>query len=470
MDNSELKILFPVTLLKSGPELLNPDNTETIWEYYLLENISCGLVRDSKFSPTGYLGCVADRFFQENQRTWIFHVNPNLKWSDGSVVSANEITDWLEALKNSNRRHIKYLKLANKIVYNEADRIIKIEFPFAMDETLLHELSLADSGLFSADYKDNGWGRTVGPYSVETWNSQENILKLHANRFSPLYNEKMAEKVVLTKLSDPKQRNQIFKTISFDVVPVVASASPKNTSMVLPNAPQVWSSHPMEISFFYFNHRDLRNRDLVFRKKIASAVNEFRGHIVETTPSISSFLPEDQLIPAGFDGHLETSTAIFIEKNAVKIIPVKLKLSTSFRDYPELTDKMSHIFLEHGIQLEFEFSDTTAFEKNESIGIYSFLGNQRDASGSWSFLTGAPDGPLCDWIGEYQKYFTRVFDGSDIKDRKNALMDLHRFILESAIAIPFMVGKQRYLLSDKVDASNWNQFDARLRIYELRRK
>jgi len=54
-----VKVLFPTKFLIPSNALLNPHNTETIWEYYLLENLSCGLVLDDSRSPDGFRGCLS---------------------------------------------------------------------------------------------------------------------------------------------------------------------------------------------------------------------------------------------------------------------------------------------------------------------------------------------------------------------------------------------------------------------------
>lgn len=469
MSEPALKILFPVSLLKEGVELLDPDNTETIWEYYLLENISCGLVRDSKFSATGYDGCLADRFYQENSKTWVFHI-PERKWSDGTVITSNEIIGWIESLRTGSKRHIKYLSSSEKITFSETERVLKIHFPFEMDTTILHELSLADSGLFPANYKTAGWSKTVGPYFVESWNFADSALALSANKYSPLFNNEMPKKAILTKLKDPASRNQIFKTIHFDVVPIVASANLKNTKMVLPNAPQVWSSHPMDISFFYFNYNNEKTHSDSRRQLFAMAVEELRGYITSLIDADSPFLPEDQMIPKGFSGRLDSTPRLSNPSKTNNTINIKLLLGTRFKEMPKLTEKMKSVFLNYGFNIDFEYADRSSFKSDEFAGIYSFLGNQQDASGSWSFLAGPPHGPLSSWSKEFQKDYDQVFNIADLKNRQKHIQSFHEVILNKYIAVPFMVGTQRYLLSESIDASNWNQFDSRIRIYDIRRK
>lgn len=468
MSKPAIKILFPVVLLKEAPALLDPNNTETIWEYYLLENISCGLVRDSKFSATGYEGCLADRFYQENPNTWVFHL-PQRKWSDGADITSDEILGWIESLRTGSKRHIKYLSLADKVTFLEVERVLKIHFPIEMDTTILHELSLADSGLFPTNYKTVGWSKTVGPYFVESWNHAERALLLSANKFSPFFNDDMPMSAVLTQLKDPSLRSEIFKTIPFDLVPVVAAANLKNTKMVLPNAQQIWSSHPMSITFFHFNAKNEKVFNMHNRQIFAAAIKELRSYVTKLTDPDNPLFPEDQMIPKGFSGRLKVAPKVMSVK-ASSTLSIKIRLGTNFKDMPNLTEKMQQIFLDHGFKVMIEYDDRLTFNVDEFAGTYSFLGNQQDASGSWSFLASPPFGQLSTWSTHFQEEYNQVFNAVDLKNRQQHLLSLHETILKKFIAIPFMIGTQRYLLSENIDASNWNQFDARIRIYDLRRK
>jgi hypothetical protein len=143
--------------------------------------------KSAQSSEKSYKKITALQFYQEDQKTWVFHL-PKRKWSDGTPVTPAEILAWIESLRTGSNRHIKYLKLADKVTFLEAERILKIRFPIEMDATILHELSLADSGLFPTNYKTVGWSKTVGPYFVASCNYAERALLLSANKLSPLFN------------------------------------------------------------------------------------------------------------------------------------------------------------------------------------------------------------------------------------------------------------------------------------------
>lgn len=463
-----LQVLFPTSVLRPTVDLLDPDNTETIWEYYLLENLACGLVRDSQSSVTGYDGCIAEQFYQKDERTWAFKIG-HLKWSDGSDIVENEILNWLNGLTSTSKRHIQFLKLAEEIKYDSSSRTITMRFPFKVDQTILHELSLADASLLPSDYKTKGWAKTTGPYRVEKWDSSSKQLMLVANPNSRLFKEAMPKQVVLAQLQDVQDRDKIFQSIFFDVVPLNATTGPRRSRDILQRAPQVFEAFPTSIIFFHFNPQNKDAKALSNRLLFSSIIQRFRNRIEQLTEGASPFLPETQLIPDGFDGRLDTSPNI-VTPSETTLTHVTVKLSPSFLDFEPLMQGLVDEFSRAGINLELKYSLSPDFDGTEFASIYNFIGNQQDSTGTWSFLADKEQGLLRGWFSAYQNCFRNVFAASDLINREHYLKQLHERILLDALAVPLMVGKQRYLLSKRIDSSRWNKFDARMRFYELRWK
>lgn len=460
--------LYLISILKEGQELLDPKNTETVWEYYLLENLSCGLVRDSRSSSTGYEGCIAERFYQSDPKTWLFKIR-SLNWSDGTPVTKLEIENWMNSLRAVESRHIQFFKQVSKIEFNEETRILKIGFKSKASEGLLHELSLADANLLPTEYKTRGWNRTVGPYSVKKWSKANNQLLLSANKYSPLYNSNMPMELELKELKNPELRSELFKSIKTDLVLVNSVAIPERSKLLLQNAPQIYVCHPTVILYFALNKKNtlansLKNRD-AFAQIIRNVQSEF-DHLKDIT---STLKVEGQMIPKGFDGRLpEFEAKAPSNGENLRGLTVKVRVYEGFEQNKYIFDLLKNGFLNAGINLQFDFSNKPASQSEDEFATASiFFGNQLDPSGSWSFLLFSPQGPIHPWLSEIR---------NDLKENnsltpeanKNFFLDLHREILTKHFVVPFLVGSQRYLLSDRVDASGWNRFDSRIRFYELK--
>lgn len=461
--SSEFRVHFPLSVLKSDQSLLDPNNTETVWEYYLLENLSCGLVRDSKASPSGYEGCIAERFYQESPEKWTFQLR-SLYWSDGSKVLESEIKFWIDSLRSEEKRHIKILKHALSVVYEEEERLLKLHFPFPVGNEVIHEFSLADAGFFPKDFKSHGWGKTIGPYVVTEWSSERLNLRLKANPYSPLFRKEMPDSVELFLLNDLKERALLFSRIPVDVLPVSPLAAPSVVNEVIKNVPRIYECHPSQILFFYFNFGSNEARSIEVRNLFTYAIKKAQEN--NRLHQSYSYSAESQMIPEGFQGRLP-SVHFGYEPSVGLLKKIKVNILNSFKEFGPLLDNLKNAFSEMGIVVEFTFSNSPNFNQGEIAAAYMFVGNPLDSSGSWSFLTGAPHGVLSPWVSEFKNEYERAFKHGSIESRKDQLLLLHQKVLEQKLAVPFLIGKQRYFLSDRVNAERWNAFDSRLRLYDL---
>jgi len=118
--------------------------------------------------------------------------------------------------------------------------------------------------------------------------------------------------------------------------------------------------------------------------------------------------------------------------------------------------------------LHIVYSDSNELAATSLLGIFNFVGNQLDPSGSWSFLFSKPHGVLSNWEPEVRAEFKAANQESTGMEKEQNLEKLHFKVLSQFIAVPIYVGSNRYFLSERVDASKWNKFDSRLRLYQLR--
>ena len=398
----------------------------------------------------------------------------NLKWSNGSEITEEQIYAWINRLRNSEARHIQLFKLSEKVSYSNISKILKIDFPFPVDSAVLHELSLADAGLFPDEYETAGWTVTAGPYYVEKWDFEQNKLILTANKFSPFYNENMPQRAELFRILKSGDRQHLFANIAVDVIALGAPVSPKTTAAVIANAPASFESHPMAISFFYFNKSNKMAQSKNNRELFSYIISSLRDKISQLAIDPTKPQAEQQLIPEGFQGRLQNYSASFnkVNKNFTNknVKTWSLRLLPIFKDMDILTSAMISEFSKHGIQLILDFTNDTGPSDKYFASFTSFLGNQLDATGSWSFLAAPKTGLLHEWYETYKTAYDLVYKNTNLKSREELLYQLHKTILDEFLAVPLMIGRQKYLLSQRVDVDRWNTFDARLRIYEIRWK
>src|SRR5690606_23548611 len=109
-------------------------------------------------------------------------------------------------------------------------------------------------------------------------------------------------------------------------------------------------------------------------------------------------------------------------------------------------------------------------EEGENVfaSVASFLGNQRDPLSSWRFLYGE-QGPLHPFYFEVSQLFEEIMKSKGLR-RRDLLLELHRKTLEEAYAVPFVAERDAMLASHRVDLSDLNPFDMRLRFFEMKWK
>lgn len=469
--NANFKAAYFLRHLRSGAELLDPQNTDTVWEYYLLENLSCGLIRDSKTSPSGYEGCIAERFYQTDPQTWVFKIR-SLNWSDGTLVSKQELVTWISRLKTNKSRHVQFFRKADEISFDETSRELRIHFSIPDAGMVLHELSLADSGLLPTDFKTLGWKKTIGPYTVSRWDKSSNQLILTSNKHSPLYSLDMPQVIELADLIDQDVRPFLFKTIDVDFVPLGAMADPARIKELLPNAPQVYVCHPTMILFFLISNQNPLAKNLSAREAFANIIRNAQTNFDSNLDYQSTLKVETQMIPEGFDGRLSNAPNINPDNIlALGNHKLKIRLTPAFENQKNLLTNLKSSFGKAGITLEINFSDSSsAPSKDEFAVISAFVGNQLDPSGSWSFLIYSAEGALHPWLKNLKERFKLPAAHPSNNEKQSFFMDLHREVLTNFFAVPYLVGAQRYLLSSRVDTARWNRFDSRARFYELRIK
>lgn len=467
--NANFNSFFWLKDFKDGPELLDPHNIEFVSEYYILENLSCGLVRDSKQAPSGYVGCIAERFFQSDRKTWIFKIR-KLKWSDGTDVTKYEIQSWITGLKNNQSRHIQFMNKATYISYDEESRELKIGFHMDATPALLHELSLADAGLFPTNYKSAGWQKTIGPYVVKKWSKVDHQLILSANLLSPLYNLEMPQEVELRRLNDPRLRSEVFKSIKTDFVPLGPLTPDDQVSLLTKNAPQIYVSHPTFLLFFILNKKNKLANDPIARMEFEKVIELAQSRFISTNSSSSTFKIETQMIPEGFDGRLHQIKRKKI--NQIKLLKnrtIRIRLANDVRAIDDLYRPLVESFAALNIQLQSKSWDGQTFDNEDDFaGISAFHSNQREPSGSWSFLLYSHHGVIHPWLENLSVEFTSLKEDTLNRFGKNFYLRLHEQILALNFTVPYLIGSQRYLLSARVDPSEWNKFDSRVRFYELK--
>jgi hypothetical protein len=462
--STTLTVPFPFGVLKKDKSLLDPRNLATTWEYYLLENLAVGLLRDDLADAREYAPGLATAWSQTSPTTWTFEIRRDLHWSDGSPMRVAEMAAFYRRLQGAPSRHISHLRLLESVEADDARGLLHFRFRSPVGRGVLHELSLADAVYLHPSNEVNGWRTGSGPYVVHSYDPNAMSLVLVRNPHAvAIFGSDGPERVELfwTKDADfsrffTERKADIFTSGAFSYRKKVLALD----ELPIDRQP----GHPTAIYYLEVDPAVAPGDDPSFRRAFAAFVQDFFKST--KLPAVLGF--ENQLIPRGFHGRLDstdgllTASGIGILKGAdlaIGLFPQMEELRPTF-------DQLTVAAAKAGFRLRCDFGangERPSFARAEV-----FKGNQRDASGTWSFLLSTPTGPLRTLRATVQSDLDGMLTAAndDIRAEKSAA--IHRKILESGLVVPFMNEIAPVYKAKRVDLSRWNAFDMRLRFYDVR--
>lgn len=457
-----LRVGFPLWVLRQDQRILDPNNTELVYHYYLLENLAVGLVRDSSQSPSGYAPGLAQSWEHPSPTRWIFHLRPGAAWSDGSAIEPGMIAAHLESLARDKHRHIVYLKNLRSATVQANDVILDFSAP--TNDGLIHELGLADAALLHPDNLTKGWSVTSGPYAVDVYEPGKRlVLRRNAHHSEPIDYPEEVELVPFTM----DTIGDFFDTVDIDLlkvpIPTFRGANPK----ILSKAPQVLKGYPTWIYYFHFNPAKPLWRDAQARRDFLLAVEDSLEGF-----AYSDLKRERQLIPEGYSGRLNGRD---ISKGSpsgrLKGKRLKVNLLPSFSDGAPIREALASGFSRAGVTLDFNFASERKPSGDDSdVQMSQFTGNQSDAMGSWQFMFSPDHGDLTHYRPEVEHLFGKIMAADSKANREVGLRELHEHILTEAYAVPLFIEPGLIAASKRVDLSRINTFDMRLRFHEVQWK
>ncbi len=438
----EFHAISPLNFFSGEKFLLDPHNLNFIPEYYLLENLSSGLICSGK---NKYIPSLADSWDQVSNTEWIFKIRKNICWSDGSPISPEQILFHFNELKHKKYRHILILKNLDHIDWDAKKNHLYFKFKSLVNESLLRELCLAEAGILNTQNLKDDWATTSGAYFVESKNKDQLVLKT---------NDYFLFKIQIKKINihpSPFPNFDVRKRPVYAFRAVIEK---------LAETAKTIRSKAAYIYYFSFNAKHSAIVDKQKRKALArfmyEAFHEFKYKDILTS--------NHQMIPNEYVGHLDVDPTFKTPLQSLQ----KEELILELNEY--LTTVLPEVFetcaKKHKINLKLLFKSEPTQTPFAIFG--NFLGNQKDPLSSWQYLYGE-GGPLHFFYPEVKDLFEQIISAEG-ETRNQLLLDLHRKTLEEAYVVPFLAEYDAILASDRVDLSNINPYDMRLRFFEMKWK
>lgn len=457
---------------REAQTLIDPRNTNTTTEYYLLENLTSGLVIDDKSNVDGYRGVFASSWHPEPNNGIRFQLKDHLHWSDGSPMKGAEIADSLRELSQSNARHITVLKNLSRIQYNEKENSLIFFFNHEINiASLLHELSLADAGILHPRNLVDGWSVSSGPYSVDHYSKKDRSLTLKANHFNPSYNPKQPEIIDAFGVNSEEKLKKLFAEVRADMFSVGSFTFSHRNGTIIKNAPQVLRGMGSVLHFM----APEANSDPKLQKCMSALLQK----ALQDASLPPELTPEMQLIPAGYEGRITDDAITELsnrkDKKTEQYCATKKLLLIFPDEFTDIAETLTPFFNSikskvASLQVSYDEQDNKMIHEADIVfRSDTFKGNQADSIGSWSFLLSG-DGPLSNARDTLYPLLQKAIACKDDKEKLLYLKKIHLLALEEGFAVPIATETPLLLFSEKIDPSLLNKFDLRPRYWLLRQR
>lgn len=437
--SNKIKILFPTQLLKPAPTFVSATDTNTVFEYYLLENLAIGLLRDDLSEPDGFTPMLAKSWFKKNN-SWFFVIREDLKWSDGSFITLIQVYEHFKKLAKLETRHLKYIQKVAEIKKNEEKNTIEFIFKSEPPDNFLDELALSDAVITRNDQEDNNsWKKVSGPYFIKRFSDGK--LFLQKNKYFDLYKDYPEE----VELSVPENLDDINKKVTYDLTKESAMPFTKAWINMSERFDKILSGSYSSVYFFSFKSDAWTEES---RRGFSLKIQK----VFRNLNLPSAFKLDNQIVPIGLPERvisLPVVNEVEFDRQITLLVPSAIESIPGFK---------SGIYKVFGENVKV-ISDPVLKSDAELL---IFRANHKESIGNWSFLL---TGPLKIFSKELNPLLEKAVNASRKEERILALKDLNYNVLEKNYLAPVMWSRPRYFYSDRFSLKKWNKFDLRLRIY-----
>lgn len=443
-----LKVYSPLRFfLGESPVLVDPSDLKFTYEYYLLENLSVGLLRDDPDTSSGYGPILATEWEQMDAHSWRFKIREDLRWSDGTSITLDQIAAHFEEIRHRPGLHLQHLRALEMVGQDNATNSLILRFAHAVNNDMLHELALADTVLLHPLNKSGDWTVTSGPFRVERVAIDgKRGLWLVANPRCPLKSNAGIERVFLSQDS---------QNADFDVRILPPLAFRNEVRDLVSHAARVHTGIASRVYFFRFGSQHPLVTDRGARLQFAAIARE----------AFSGFGTDQQLLPPGFPGHLKKPPRVPVgtSLNGQTLTLVwdrRLQANNVLAEHLQTVGNRMGVRFQHIYQSVDSLTEETA----AFAVLTNFVGNQKDPLGSFSFLF-ADNGPLSPFGAPAAESMHALV--TQPHQRVRRFEALHSQILAEAWLVPVFSEPHSLLASSRVDLSRVSPFNHRLRFYEI---
>jgi hypothetical protein len=444
--------------IEHGPDLRN---LRTISQYYLAENL--GLPALTDWTPGRFSAGFASSWqLSEDAKTLHLEIRKNLRWSDGTPITAEDILKHFKNISKDGGYHLpSFLKLSNATAKGGALTLVFAEPVHG----ILDELCRADGILHSGD-----WAKTSGPYYIAEATPERLLLQLNKHFPAELIgNKKPPATVILTNIP-ASQIGAHFANGDLDVaMNIHLAALPPHDQWQRSGALPYWGAANV-VHFF----RIPASMPRPMRIALFHALAEVKAEM-QPNPHFSAY---SQMIPQGYPSSLSDAELGSLRIPAPSVIDtkaprVKVIFWDGFEQVPLRNGARISDALKTALKESLPHFDITpanaavqaaASQSGDHLAVFDgFVGNARTADGSWSYLQNAAPRILSS--AKVIKILEEARHNAEKSQQDLGFRKAHLAALEALDVIPVFVSARALFHSQRLDLSLINPLDLRARFW-----
>lgn len=320
--------------------------------------------------------------FDSENGSYIFHIDENAKWSDGSKITSDQIVFNLRRpslLESPFGKTISEIVNLDKITVLDKYQFLLPTVDKKPNKALFQRLSsIFFSLVHPADTKDNkviSNKYSCGPFVIKSVHSDE--VELIPNQFfKPIENtlqEKRAKKIIIKKTDPNFSLDNFFKEETWENIVQTSTLMPEELAEKLKaTSLPIWTRGHDRVALI----KPIHGKNLLFKRSIIKYIN-FKKNILSPKGFPLQVKIADSLQPFGYPLHdsleLPSSVELVNKKNAVIKIITNKTISTSV-----LRRTITHLLSESKIKVIWEEVETNVFlsemnnAKKYDFAVFSF--------------------------------------------------------------------------------------------------
>ena len=388
-----------------------------------------------------------------------FKISKKAKWSDGSVITAQNYVDSLEVAKKNHPEELSSLfNTLTSIVAKDTSTVVFKLNSSAAKSSLLRKLTEPMYGLFSVRSGKINFEKSAGAYSLQF--AKDSEIQLSANKHSLVYDSAMPQVVVIRKPVKGAELQASFLNDTWANLFSTTSLMPEGLSKKFEGAGYKKWNRSLDRSFFFGMGKRLSTEDgrNLFKYLYAKMNRQ------DLFKNLSGYSLTEQFFPKGyslFDSEFsfDKSNVLLPEKykkDALTIMAIESKMDENLKS--NISTEIKRLT---GVEPRFKLIPLSDLEKNRTSNDYDIFAaalpvNDPNVEGAIGFYFGLTPPVIPNGAGESEDFKKQIEAAKKLLEENQRIAQFRKIFTKATQAgcvLPLFHYSTVVLAKDGLDLS-----------------